>query len=88
MVRWDREAKHAQSIARYSLGSISLGQLAKETGLTALGAMQLLTRAGFVSKYSLEDYTEDQKLLDEFLSYHPPESTEGSLSKKSRATKD
>lgn len=73
MAKWDRVAKHAQSIARYCLGSISLGALAKETGLTTLGAMQLLADAGVTSKYSFEEYTEDQKLLDEFLNYRPPE---------------
>lgn len=89
MFRWEKEALNAPTIARYSLGLISLDTLAKKLGVTTLEAMQLLQSAGYKSSYSYEDYQEGQKLLDGFLDYWPPEgerksSTKTKASKKTR----
>ena len=63
MIRWEKEAVHAPIIARYSLGLISLGKLARGFKVTTLEAMQLLRNAGYTSTYSFEEYVEAQKLL-------------------------
>lgn len=89
MIRWEKEAVNAPTIARYSLGLISLDKLAKELRVTTLEAMQLLQSAGYKSPYSYEDYREGQKLLDDFLDYRPPEgkkkpSTKAKASKQTR----
>jgi predicted HTH domain antitoxin len=73
MIKWDKEGEHARALALYSMGRISLHQLAKEIELTTLETMELLASAGYMSEYSFEDFIERQKLLDEYLDYQPGE---------------
>ena len=73
MIKWEKEAVNAPIIARYSLGLISLGKLAKELRVTTLEAMQLLQGVGYQSPYSYEDYVDGKKTLER-LNYGPSES--------------
>jgi len=73
VIKWEKEAVNAPIIARYSLGFISLGKLAKELRVTTLEAMQLLQGAGYQSPYSYEDYVDGKKTLER-LNYGPSKS--------------
>jgi len=69
---WTNDSKRLRAAARYTTGSVTLGEAANEAGLTTVEMMELLAGTGFRSNYSWKDFERAQEMLDHFLDYKPP----------------